>query len=259
MGATLRVFDTAEAVGRYAADVILARWDAALAARGVATLGCPAGRSPMTTYEALAARAGSRGLDGGRIHLLMMDDYLERAAGGWRACPVEAHYSCARFGETHIRRALNQGLAQPIPAANLHGPDPDRPLDYETTIGALGGVDVFLLASGASDGHVAFNPPGSDPDGKSRVAALAEATRADNLATFPAFASLDEVPRHGVSVSLGTISTLAHEAILVLTGAHKREAARRVLTATGFDPAWPATIVHRCRQAQLWLDRAASP
>ena len=32
----------------------------------------------------------------------------------------------------------------------------------------------------------------------------AESKRRDNLATFPGFASLDEVPERGVSVGLGT-------------------------------------------------------
>jgi glucosamine-6-phosphate deaminase len=122
-----------------------------------------------------------------------------------------------------------------------------------------GGIDLFLLASGASDGHVAFSTPGSDPDGTSRIVALAEDTRRDNLATFPGFRSLDEVPTHGVWVGLGTISKLAREAVMVLTGAHKRASAERIVAAGGFDPDWPATIVHRCRGAQLWLDREASP
>ncbi len=88
--------------------------------------------------------------------------------------------------------------------------------------------------------------------------ALAETTRRDNLATFPAFASLAEVPRHGVSVGLGTIAGLSREAVMVVTGSHKREAARRLLASTGFDRAWPATILHRCRDARLWLDEAAA-
>jgi glucosamine-6-phosphate deaminase len=57
---------------------------------------------------------------------------------------------------------------------------------------------------------------------------LAESTRRDNPATFPRFASLDEVPERGVSVGLGTIAG-AKALRLVLHGADKRAAARRVL------------------------------
>ncbi len=87
--------------------------------------------------------------------------------------------------------------------------------------------------------------------------ALAESTRRDNLATFPEFDSLDEVPTHGVSVGLGTIVD-ARSQRLVLHGAGKRAAAARVLALDSFDPAWPASIVHACVDGEIWLDRAAA-
>src|SRR5215469_17575484 len=40
-------------------------------------------------------------------------------------------------------------------------PDPKSPSDYDGRIENAGGIDFFILASGASDGHVAFNPQGS--------------------------------------------------------------------------------------------------
>ena len=129
-----------------------------------------------------------------------------------------------------------------------------------TTSGSpgAGGIDLFLLASGASDGHVAFVPPGSRRDGRTAVLAIAESTRRDNLATFPAFRSLDEVPREGVSVGLGTIAA-ARALRLVLHGAGKRAAAARLLALDGFDPSWPASVVHDHPDAEIWLDREAQP
>jgi 6-phosphogluconolactonase/glucosamine-6-phosphate isomerase/deaminase len=47
--APLRVFESAEALGDYAAARIWERLEAAAAVRGAMTLGCPAGRSPATT------------------------------------------------------------------------------------------------------------------------------------------------------------------------------------------------------------------
>ena len=115
------------------------------------------------------------------------------------------------------------------------------------------------MASGASDGHVAFRPPGSDLDGATSIVRLAETTRRDNMATFPEFRSLDEVPRAGVSVGLGTISGLSRSVRLVLVGAGKQTAAARVLAAAGYDPSWPATFIHRCPGPEIWLDDAAQP
>ena len=82
-------------------------------------------------------------------------------------------------------------------------------LAYDRRIEEAGGVDLFLAASGAGDGHVAFVAPGGDPDGGRSIPGSAEQTRRDNLATFPDFGTLDEVPRRGVSVGLGTIGRLS--------------------------------------------------
>jgi glucosamine-6-phosphate deaminase len=118
---------------------------------------------------------------------------------------------------------------------------------------------VFLVASGASDGHVAFNPPGTPLDSGPWIVPLAETTRRDNMATFPDFPTLDAVPTHGVSVGLGTIVRRSRSVRLVIHGDGKRTAAARVLGATGFDPAWPATFIHGCPDASIWLDAAAVP
>jgi glucosamine-6-phosphate deaminase len=90
------------------------------------------------------------------------------------------------------------------------------------------------------------------------VITLAESTRRDNVTTFPEFSSTDEVPRHGVSVGLGTIAD-ARSARLVLHGRDKRRAAEQVLSRDGFDPSWPASIVHDCADGEIWLDREAHP
>jgi glucosamine-6-phosphate deaminase len=244
----VRVSENPEELGEALAGLVLARLEAS--GGNPFRLGCPAGRSLLPTYRALARRL-PREL-AAKLEPVLMDEYLLAGEHGALAlCPAGAHYSCRGFAAREIQAPL--GLTRP-----LRLPDPARPEAFDAELAAAGGVDLFLLASGASDGHVAMNPPGSDPDGRSRVVALAETTRADNLATFKGFASLAEVPRHGVSVGLGTIAALAREAVMVVTGAHKREAARRLLAASAFDPAWPATILHRCRGARLWLDEAAA-
>lgn len=212
-------------------------------------LGCPAGRTPLPVYQALAEQAGGAPL--GRLHLIMMDEFVVRDGEAWRCVPVSAHNSCLGFARRHILAGL-PGL----PPANLHGPDPERPEAYEALIERLGGIDLFLLASGASDGHVAFNPPGSTLDQTTRVVRLAETTRQDNLSTFPAFRSLDEVPTHGVSIGLGTIVRHSRAAVMILHGAHKAAALARLRSAGGFDPQWPASVIYACRRPRLVIDAA---
>jgi glucosamine-6-phosphate deaminase len=253
------MLDTALEVGQRAAQIIVdAHRAAARAGRGL-VLGCPAGRSPQTAYAALGAIAAQRHIDLSRTHLILMDEFVWRDDDRWTWCLEAAHYSCRGFANRQIVPVLNADLPQAwhVPAAAVHIPDPQDPAAFELTITQLGGIDVFLLASGSSDGHVAFNPPSTGLDSTTRVVELAEKTRRDNLGTFPEFRDLAEVPRWGVSVGLGTIRRHARAAVLLLTGTGKHEAAQRILAARGFDPAWPATFVHSCRNATVLIDRAA--
>jgi glucosamine-6-phosphate deaminase len=191
-----------------------------------ALLGCPGGRSLRTTYRALPPLP--------QTTIVMMDEYVP-------VPPASAHYSCRGFAERELP-----------PAREIWLPDPDAPAAYDERIAAAGGIDVFLLASGASDGHVAMLGPGAPRDGRTAVVPLAETTRRDNLRTFPEFGSLDEVPSKGVSVGLQTIAD-ARALRMVIHGDDKRAAIERLLSYEGFDPAWPASIVHDHDDAEILI------
>jgi glucosamine-6-phosphate deaminase len=237
VAADVRVLPSPMAIGEALAAEIAARHDADGAPF---LLGCPGGRSLRTTYAALGVM--TRCFD--RLVVVMMDEYV--------GAPSDAHFSCSRFASEEIAVPLR------IPPERVWLPDPSEPEAYDDRIAEAGGIELFLLASGASDGHIAFLPPGSPPTGGTAVVQIAESTRRDNLVTFPRFTALDEVPTHGVSVGLGTISA-ARSLRLVLHGADKRAAARRLLALDRFDPSWPASIVHEHADAVVLLDVVAAP
>jgi len=237
VAADVRVLPSAQAIGAELAAEIAARHDAS---SGPFLLGCPGGRSLRTTYAALGAL--SRSFD--RLVVVMMDEYV--------GAPPDAHFSCARFAREEIAAPLG------VPAERVWLPDPDDAKAYEERIAGAGGVEFFLLASGTSDGHVAFLPPGSPLGGRTDVVQIAESTRRDNLATFPRFSSLAEVPTCGVTVGLGTICA-ARSLRLVLHGRAKRAAARRLLALDRFDESWPASVVHGHPDSLIYLDVEAAP
>jgi len=252
----VRVFPDPEALGLALAEEILAGIDEARADGRRYLLGCPGGRSARTTYQALAGLAAGADLD--HVVIVMMDDYVVRGPnGGWVHVPSDAHYSCRRFALEEIATPLRGRAANGVRPEHIWLPDPSDPLAYGRRLAEAGGVDHFIVASGASDGHVAFVSPGTSLDGDVSIIPLAESTRRDNMATFPEFASLAEVPTHGVSVGLRTIRRLSRRITLVIHGVGKQDAAARVLAATDFEPDWPATFVHRCPGARIWLDEAA--
>jgi glucosamine-6-phosphate deaminase len=222
-------------------------------------LGCPGGRSLRSTYQALA-RLVPADSDLSRLVIVMMDEYVLESADGPHRIEPSAHCSCAGFAEREIVGPINAAVprGRGILPEHVWGPDPADPPAYDLRIEAAGGVDLFLAASGAGDGHVAFVGPGGDISGRTSLLDLGEQTRRDNMATFPDFASLDDVPRLGVSVGLGTIITLSRAVAMVLVGGAKRASAARITTVADFDPAWPATFIHRCPQPRILLDAAAA-
>jgi len=216
--AEVRRFADAEDLGRTLAGEIVAMQPR--------LLGCPGGRSLLTTYRHLPELPETT--------MVMMDEYLP-------VPPTSAHFSCRGFAERELPRAREIWM-----------PDPDDPPAYDDRIAEAGGIDLFLLASGASDGHVAMLGPGAPRDGRTSVVPLAESTRRDNLATFPEFESLGEVPTQGISVGLGTIAD-ARALRMVIHGEDKRGAIDRLLSYERFDPEWPASIVHDHDDAEILL------
>lgn len=255
------VFADPRALGERAAELLLDGIGAAGRAGRPFLLGCPGGRSAMPVYTALADAAAARRADLSHLVVVMMDDYVVlRPDGSPRREDATAAHSCVRFGREQIVGRLNQavGPGRGVSADRLWVPDPADPDAYEAAISRAGGIDVFLLASGSGDGHVAFNTPGAAADSTTRLVELPDSTRRDNLATFPSFGGdLSAVPRLGVTVGIDTIVRQSAAVIMIAHGAEKATAARRLLSADGYEPDWPATVVTACREPRLFLDQAA--
>ena len=160
VAAPIDVHDTPESLGDVLASSVLEVVRADATANEMVLLGCPGGRSLRPTYEAIGRQAARHCQDLSRLIVVMMDEYLVASDGKLVRCSPDAHYSCRRFGLKHIRDTFNAGLppARQVSPENVWLPDPTEPEAYDRRILAAGGICLFLLASGVSDGHVAFNP-----------------------------------------------------------------------------------------------------
>ena len=248
------------AVGQYAAEIIFAEIVKAREAGRQFVLGCPGGRTPRSTYNALAEFIKSSKTDISHVTIAMMDEFLTNNADGTHSNHAfEEHFSCARFAKLEIFDVLNAGAPDggKIALANVRFPDAKDPDGYEEFLRDIG-VDVFLMASGVSDGHVAFNPPGTARDARTRIVRIADETRNDNLGTFPDFKGINEVPTHGVSVGPATMVDVSSIVIMELIGAHKAQAFKRIAAATGYESDWPSTIVRECKDYYILADKAAA-
>ena len=145
-----------------------------------------------------------------------------------------------------------------IDRTRVHGPDPDPDRlseagrRYEEALLAAGGVDLQVLGIG-SDGHLAFNEPGSSLASLTRIKTLTDVTRADN-ARF--FGSRDEVPRHVLTQGLGTILRARH-LLLVAAGAGKAEAVAAAVEGP-VSASCPASVLQLHPHASVLLDDEAA-
>jgi len=248
----------ADAVGEYVASLVLQRMDASPDQPFL--LGCPSGRTAHPTYRALVRRAAA-GQDVSRLVVVLMDEYLHGGSGSApRRIDAALSYSCLGFAEREILAPLRSACASAgtVAPEELWVPDPADPGEYDRRIAAAGGIDLFLLATGASDGHIALNQPGTERSTTTHVVALGEATRRDNMGTFPELTSLEAVPTHGVTVGVDTIASQSREVVMIVTGAHKHDALQRLLAAEAYDPQWPSTIAVECKSPTLVVDAAAA-
>lgn len=256
------IYPTPTDIGRVLAATIADGIAAAATHDRQYLLGCPSGRSPDPVYRALADEVRTRRLDLRHVTIVLMDDYVVLDADGTpRRVADDLPHSCARFARLHIVEPLAAAAEQAGVSGDLTVwiPDPAaEPGDYDARIRAAGGIDLFVVASGASDGHIAFNPPGSARESVTRVVDLGESTRRDNLATFPEFPGLDAVPTRGVSVGISTIADLSAAVVMVVHGADKTTAFDRLVAATDYEPDWPATILTRCRAPRMLADAASA-
>src|SRR5688572_17431396 len=233
----LRILPSPDAIGEELAARLVQRIEQARGGGRRFLLGCPTGRTPRPVFAALARRLAEAAQDVSHVVLVMMDEYLVPGDGGLQYAPASAPWSCHHFARVEIAESLNKGLPSHHRLRDdaTWFPDPRDPAAYDARIADAGGIDFFLLASGASDGHVAFNPPGSPRESRTRVIPLSDETRRDNLQTFPTFGTLENVPRHGVSVGVATI-TASKSAIMMALGAGKRPTVSRMRAATGYRP-----------------------
>ena len=257
--APIAVLPTPEAIGEELADRILRGMSEARAAGRRFLFGSPTGRTPRPVYAAMARQLAAQPQELSHVTLVMMDEYLVEGARGLEYAPADAPWSCHYFARVEIADRWNASLppAHRMPDESIWFPLAGDPGEYESRIADAGGIDLFLLASGASDGHVAFNPPGSARDSRTRVIPLSDETRRDNLQTFPTFGAVENVPRHGVSVGVATIAE-SRSAIMMALGAGKRLTVSRMRAARGYEPDWPATLIHECRTAEIVVDAAAA-
>ena len=228
-------------IGGLAADAI----GVLLGRKPDAVLGLATGSSPLAIYDELAARCDAGLITFGQARGFTLDEYVGLPADHaerYRNVIDRVFVSRVDFAPGAVQGP--DGLATDIPAACAA---------YENAIRAAGGVDLQILGIG-TDGHIAFNEPGSSLASRTRIKTLTRQTRIDNARFFGD--DIESVPTHCLTQGLATIMEARH-LILVATGRSKSEAVHHLVEGA-VSALWPATILQHHPHVTVLLDEAAA-
>lgn len=217
--------DTA-AVGRAGAQAIVD----AVRAKPQAVLGLATGSSPLSVYDVVAEQVAAGQVSLAGCSAFLLDEYVGLAADH----------------PERYRRVIERDLVSKVDLdpARVHAPDGLAPdlvaacAAYEDAIRAAGGVDVQILGLG-TDGHIAFNEPGSSLASRTRIKTLARQTRVDNARFFGG--DPDAVPAHCLTQGIGTIMDARHLVVVAL-GRGKAEAVHQLVEGP-VSALWPASAL----------------
>ncbi|NQZ58017.1 MAG: glucosamine-6-phosphate deaminase [Lentisphaeraceae bacterium] len=197
-----------------AAELTVAKLMAALLKRKPSSLlGLATGRTMESVYSILIDMHRNDGLDFSLASSVNLDEYVGLPADhdqSYRDYMNEHLFSKVNFKEENTH--LPNGMAPNIPE-ECH--------IYEQIIKDQGGIDLQLLGIG-TDGHIGFNEPGSSLASRTRIKTLTRETVEQN---GPIFGDNDMVPRHALTMGVGTIME-AEEVVLLATGTAKAQIIR---------------------------------
>ena len=203
--------ESAVAVARVAADLV----EGFIVASPSPALGLATGQTMEAVFAELVRRHREQGLSFVGVHAYLLDEYLDLD----RDDPCAFRNVVTRLLTGHIDIGLEA----------VHGPNPKATdvtaecARYEQQVReALIGLQLLGIGS---NGHIAFNEPGSPLDSTTRVVALSEQTRAANARFFPAGQS---APARAITQGIATLGA-ATQLVLVACGEHKADAVARAV------------------------------
>ena len=206
-------------------------------------LGLATGSTPLGLYQRMVKDHQKNGTSYKDIKTFNLDEYV-----GLPITHPESYYA-------FMHRNLFDQID--IPQENTHVPSglgadlEKQAAQYDEMI-AESPVDIQLLGIG-SDGHIAFNEPGTPFDSGTHVTDLAESTIRDNCRFFDN--DISKVPTQAVTQGIGTIMK-ARSILLIATGANKAQAVKDMVNGPVSEDC-PASILQQHPDVTLIVDEAA--
>ena len=161
--------------------------------KGDATLGLATGGTPIGVYQKLIAAHRHADLSFAQVRTFNLDEYVG----------LDSHHpqSYRRFMQTQLFDSIDIDSSSTVIPDGVASDLSVAAGQHEDAIKASGGIDLQLLGIG-SNGHIAFNEPGSTRDCRTRVVDLTPSTIQANARFFE---RPQDVPTQAITMGIGTI------------------------------------------------------
>ncbi|WP_225049372.1 glucosamine-6-phosphate deaminase [Lacticaseibacillus kribbianus] len=228
----VKIVKDKEEGGQVAFDLIKAGIE-----QGAKVLGLATGSTPITLYQAMIASD----LDFSNLTSINLDEYV--------GLPEDNPQSYHQF--------MKDNLFNKKPFAHSYVPNGNAEdseaaaADYEKIL-AANPIDIQILGIGRN-GHIGFNEPGSDLDGKTHKVHLTESTIEANKRFFD---REEDVPRYAISMGIGSIMK-GKKILLLAYGEDKADAIKATIEGPVTNHV-PASVLQNHSDAILIIDEAAA-
>lgn len=208
-----------------------------------AVLGLATGSTPIGLYQKLIEKYREKVLSFEKIKTFNLDEYY----GLSPEHPQSYHYFMRKqlFDHVDIKpESIN------IPRGV--GAEPEVLCQEYNEKLKTANIDLQVLGIG-NNGHIGFNEPGTPFDRETFVVELAAETREANKRFF---SSIDEVPRHAITMGIKNIME-AKKILLLASGVSKAPAIKRLIYGP-ISEEFPASVLKNHPDVTVILDREAA-
>ncbi|MDU8925490.1 glucosamine-6-phosphate deaminase [Pasteurellaceae bacterium LIM206] len=207
-------------------------------------LGLPTGSTPLQTYQELIRLYQAGEVSFKHVVTFNMDEYV--------GLPKEHPESYHSFMHKNFFDHVD---IQPENINILNGNTDDHDAEcrrYEEKIKSYGKINLFLGGVG-SDGHIAFNEPGSSLSSRTRIKTLTPDTIIANSRFFDN--DVDLVPKYALTIGVATL--LDAEEVVILAMGHNKALAVEACVEGPINHMWTVSALQLHRHAILVCDEPA--
>lgn len=206
-------------------------------------LGLATGTTPLGLYAKMISDHREIGTDYSQIRTVNLDEY--------KGLPKTHEQSYAYFMKKNLFDGLGIAPEQTDIENGTAKDDKAECARYDALLEQLP-RDIQLLGLG-SNGHIAFNEPGTPFGSGTHVVTLAESTVKDNARLFE---DISEVPRKAYTMGIKQIMQ-AKKVLILASGANKADAVYKMVRGTVTESV-PASVLQLHPDCTLIADEAAA-